>query len=463
MGKQSARLIYRGKDHKDIFFQGHYHDAMYIGSELVWYKIRQEGYYVFFVSNGKEGRYHEGLYIIVYDEKTQDFEIVMEIIYAPDPFSESYFGGLTLVYRDGILLDGISPDDAAWHSVDGIHFEKTNLTLNDQNDAIPFLFRYYHGYSIKGENGFSEKVNYVWLMTNGLPSLNRYYVRKATITKNGNDYDIEVKKALDTGLDLRSSFSTEDRTGSMYIPSNGDSRFALHVEQYRWKIGSSIIPEALRDEYTRTTIKYYDTEKEESGEIAEFEYKSGEYQGPSHNINPYGFYHVNGVYVFFIADFKSVFQVETSQELYAYYSYDGITYNNSIIYSKKKPLSDRVSEYPRVMLVLHRKGMYYLYAGGEKDEYYEPPYTVYLTTDFNHFQKKQIPREITIGGKTINTMKLINAEADMMNNERRYFYDGEVCEPESGICTIYGGNLIYIDNMFFRESNGNKIFNYLED
>lgn len=39
MGKQSSRLIYRGKDHKDIYFQGKYHKAMYKGSQLLWKKL----------------------------------------------------------------------------------------------------------------------------------------------------------------------------------------------------------------------------------------------------------------------------------------------------------------------------------------------------------------------------------------------------------------------------------------
>lgn len=42
MGKQSARLFYRGKDHKDIYFNGHYHDKMYKGSQLVWEKLKKE-------------------------------------------------------------------------------------------------------------------------------------------------------------------------------------------------------------------------------------------------------------------------------------------------------------------------------------------------------------------------------------------------------------------------------------
>ncbi len=39
MGKQSARMVYRGKDHKDIYYQGHYHNAMYKGNRLVWRKL----------------------------------------------------------------------------------------------------------------------------------------------------------------------------------------------------------------------------------------------------------------------------------------------------------------------------------------------------------------------------------------------------------------------------------------
>lgn len=40
MGRQSSRIWYRGKDHKDIYFNGYYHDKMYIGSQLVWEKLK---------------------------------------------------------------------------------------------------------------------------------------------------------------------------------------------------------------------------------------------------------------------------------------------------------------------------------------------------------------------------------------------------------------------------------------
>ena len=39
MGRQSARLYYKGKDHKDIYFQGKYHIKMYKGNKLLWEKL----------------------------------------------------------------------------------------------------------------------------------------------------------------------------------------------------------------------------------------------------------------------------------------------------------------------------------------------------------------------------------------------------------------------------------------
>lgn len=52
MGKQSARIVYRGKDHKDIYFHGKYHNAMYVckdgeKAELYWRKLYDEGYFVY--------------------------------------------------------------------------------------------------------------------------------------------------------------------------------------------------------------------------------------------------------------------------------------------------------------------------------------------------------------------------------------------------------------------------------
>lgn len=54
MGRQSARLINRGKDHKDIFFNGHYHKQMWITDKnanptLVWEKLKTLNAFTFTV------------------------------------------------------------------------------------------------------------------------------------------------------------------------------------------------------------------------------------------------------------------------------------------------------------------------------------------------------------------------------------------------------------------------------
>ena len=40
--KQSSTIWYQGNPHKEIYFQGHYHDKMYKGSQLVWEKLDNE-------------------------------------------------------------------------------------------------------------------------------------------------------------------------------------------------------------------------------------------------------------------------------------------------------------------------------------------------------------------------------------------------------------------------------------
>lgn len=55
MGKQSSRIYYQEKDHKDIYYNGHYHSAVYlckesadgkVKCELLWRKIFEENLYI---------------------------------------------------------------------------------------------------------------------------------------------------------------------------------------------------------------------------------------------------------------------------------------------------------------------------------------------------------------------------------------------------------------------------------
>lgn len=44
--KQSSTIWYQGNPHKEIYFQGHYHDKMYKGSQLVWEKLKDLSKYI---------------------------------------------------------------------------------------------------------------------------------------------------------------------------------------------------------------------------------------------------------------------------------------------------------------------------------------------------------------------------------------------------------------------------------
>lgn len=465
MGKQSARMVYKGKDHKDIYFRGKYHDAMYLGYELLWHKIRNEGYYSLIVSNGKEGKFEKGLYVIIFDEKTRNFEIIAEIKDNPDIFTTGYYAGMYAMDSENIYISNLTGDGMIGLSIDGIHFEKTNLDVEkDQNVQMFVSNQSYHEYFSEEDSGIKYKKKYIWGYNNNNGTNNRIWLRKSEISKQGKEYELKYK-IIETDLKIRDSYSTENSYHT-WVPKYVESRFALYEENYVYKNDIVTKPDAIKDRYTKTTIKLYDIEKEESRKIVEFEYNSFKYNGNnqiSKSIRVINFFHVSGCYLFFVQDSYEKYRIEREAHIYIYYSFDGFTYNNSVLYSKSVSENNYTEFYiPAINCVLHRNGMYYIYAGTESNDFYEPPYTLFLTTDFKHFQKKKIPREINIEGKTFNTAKLMVNEANSVNSERRYFYNGEVSEPKDGILTLGEIGLIYIDNMFFRESSGNKIFSYKE-
>lgn len=43
MGKQSARLVFNGSDHKEIYLNGSYHNSMHRSYETIWEKLKEEG------------------------------------------------------------------------------------------------------------------------------------------------------------------------------------------------------------------------------------------------------------------------------------------------------------------------------------------------------------------------------------------------------------------------------------
>lgn len=99
MGKQSARLWFNGHDHKDIYYQGHYHDKMYIGSQLVWERLGDALWEVFKVNNTSN--------VVVYDAAFYD-GLFMALVYHVEE-DKSYL----------------------YTSEDGVNFETLYLEIND--------------------------------------------------------------------------------------------------------------------------------------------------------------------------------------------------------------------------------------------------------------------------------------------------------------------------------------------
>lgn len=150
MGKQSARLYYQKKDHKDILFNGRYHQAMCFNSEVVWRKLRDSDYYLLqtrtFNSSAQNWTYYE---CVVYPSKKYVF-----------PSSKVYFMSLThnnrMVFGNIVHTSYIYKSNKIIYSTDGKMYHINTLS-NYINHAIPikdgFFYVGYESYSGSNETG----------------------------------------------------------------------------------------------------------------------------------------------------------------------------------------------------------------------------------------------------------------------------------------------------------------------
>ncbi len=432
MGKQSARMVYKGKDHKDIFFRGKYHDAMYVGSELVWHKIRQEGYYVFIYTRGNSYA-TDRMIVAIFDEKTGTVQKVLEILRNPE--SGGYYAELmTITDGERIYLSTLGDEALIAASIDGIHYGNTNLNYIENMNMFA-LGCCHFSYKEEKEGVISTK-NCMW-GPNNATGLYGYVILKYVITLNDNVYSVE-KKHVETRLSSRYIDDNGIKeTNNLIIPEVADGKIAFHLRSYQKKTTYENI-----ESYTLT---YYNVETETSGEIVEFNY----------GVTLTHFCCINGVYMFFARrEINGEKWGENIFYLYIYYSFDGINYESSLIEEKYTKPGEKIA-IPES--ILYRMGMYYIYCLPENNTIGSPN-VVRLTTDLKHFSKKYIPQELEIDGKTFDTVNGFEPfEKARGNNGRTYFCNGEMCTPEDGIVGSTKIGRVYIDNMFFRKSSGNKI------
>lgn len=170
MGKQSSRLIYKEKDHKDIYFKGKYHWAMYKGSKLVWKKLAGDEYFVTSCTS-REG----GMRTLVVDIPNKDY---FELL----PRHEGI-----ILYNNSDFCFGLGDYNGKEHifaTIDGLHyklgdeFERENLSVGDSafygftKDSLYYIFEKHYGSNVRS-------------------SISQYYIGDDLVVKKGNEIQFE--------------------------------------------------------------------------------------------------------------------------------------------------------------------------------------------------------------------------------------------------------------------------------
>lgn len=149
MGKQSARIYYRETDHKDIYFQGNYHNAMIVSkesdSELVWRKLYDEGYFVYTRWDTDISRsYYTAILYPKYRIREYRSEIAMETYHSDKYLARKYAYVSTgaIVSADGKLwrrIDGNDEERGVIPKCDGIVVCSNIAALQCKYTYIPIL------------------------------------------------------------------------------------------------------------------------------------------------------------------------------------------------------------------------------------------------------------------------------------------------------------------------------------
>lgn len=162
MGKQSARLYYRGNDHKDIFFQNHYHSKMYKGGKLVWEKLLGNEYIVFQFNNEIKVLDIENKQ--VYKDAADYLRklVNVENFILSNIDSHSHNDGV-FMSKDGTHytyeLEWNEPSDADWTTTD-YYVSNNGLYVLKSNDSSGTTKTYYKMYSFLLDGNEKIAANY---------------------------------------------------------------------------------------------------------------------------------------------------------------------------------------------------------------------------------------------------------------------------------------------------------------
>lgn len=195
MGKQSARMWHKGNDHKDIYYEGAFHIAMFKGSQLVWRKLTDG--YTFFTP------FFSGVpYPYVLDVSSGTMTPASDKKTAPiDVHEGDKILGVFSTYNNSVLM---------WGS---IHNKRTDVFTNDM------LFGETLGYPIGASIGETAYMVSGGVVRTFVDSNGRFVIK----SKQGYEGDIYETTSYKnyTSLYLESSPFKMPSTKVFYLHSKG--------------------------------------------------------------------------------------------------------------------------------------------------------------------------------------------------------------------------------------------------
>ena len=202
MGKQSARLYYQGKDHKDIYFNGNYHVKMYKASELVWEKLYPDEFFIYSI-NG----------IDFIDIKNKFVDTFPTIINGRKGVLENFL----FIQNNIISLIGsgkivTSKDAEKWNiqNTGRQHYYISRIVRSGSTGTVrPYINTFPYGVKAK---------NTVLFYGNGIDDPN-YYILK--IDENGN-YVEEIK----------TKYSYYDTEGSYWVVGGTNDYYCFYRQEH---------------------------------------------------------------------------------------------------------------------------------------------------------------------------------------------------------------------------------------
>lgn len=257
MGRQSSRLYFQGKDHKDIYYNGHYHDAMYLSDSngnvtLVWEKLKGT-----LVKHVSMLSYVNGKYYAVVESADYMYEKGFPVLYEGAFLSGMYEkgkifgdepvrGASFIMYADSNELTIIRTYDISERHIARIPINENGADMENISYGI--------------ENGIYRFSNYTatnrYYYGNGD---NYYYGSSEDFFKNGNKLEGAMEPIIDARNKLVSSYSITFNTSAVdgdlqFKTFDGNEEFhtynisltnvlenarELFIDQYNWNINQA--------------------------------------------------------------------------------------------------------------------------------------------------------------------------------------------------------------------------------